>query len=77
MALANVFWSSWYNYTNFGSDIGGYRGGQRTPELLLRWAQVGAFLPLMENGGNNAHTPWDYDVANSTFVTDVYRKFVI
>jgi alpha-glucosidase (family GH31 glycosyl hydrolase) len=36
-ALGNIFYSAWYNYTNFGSDIGGYRGGQRTAELLLRW----------------------------------------
>jgi alpha-glucosidase (family GH31 glycosyl hydrolase) len=36
-ALTNMMWSSWYNYTNFGSDIGGYRGGQRTAELMVRW----------------------------------------
>lgn len=37
-AMTNIIWSAWYNYTNFGSDIGGYRGGKRTGELLIRWA---------------------------------------
>lgn len=75
-AIHDIFWSSWFNYTNFGCDIGGYRSGDRSAELLLRWTQFGAFLPLMENGGNNDHTPWGYETANSTFVTDIYRKFV-
>ena len=65
-ALGNMMWSAWYNYTNFGSDIGGYRGGNRTAELFLRWTSVGAFMPLMENGGNNDHTPWHFDNENST-----------
>lgn len=64
-AMSNIIWSAWYNYTNFGSDIGGYRGGKRTGELLIRWAQMGAFMPLMENGGENSHVPWDYET-NST-----------
>jgi len=37
-ALSNIFWSAWNNYTNFGSDTGGYRKGVRTGELLIRWA---------------------------------------
>ena len=37
-ALSNIFWSAWNNYTNYGSDIGGYRKGERTGELLIRWA---------------------------------------
>lgn len=37
-ALSNIFWSAWNNYTNFGSDTGGYRSGVRTGELLIRWA---------------------------------------
>ena len=52
-------------YPNFGSDIGGYRSGEgdlgRTKELLIRWAQLGAFSPLMENGGNKEHRPWVFD----------------
>lgn len=32
-------------------------------------------MPLMENGGNNDHTPWHFDNENSTQVTDTYRLF--
>jgi hypothetical protein len=37
---------------------------------------MGAFMPLMENGGNDAHTPWDYDEGQSTKYTDMYRFLV-
>jgi alpha-glucosidase len=77
-ALRNMFHSAWRNYVNFGSDIGGYRTGPgplgRTKELFLRWAQLGAFVPLMENGGNKEHRPWEFDSTNETL--NIYRKFV-
>lgn len=61
-------------YVNFGSDIGGYRSGSgklgRTKELLIRWAQLGAFSPLMENGGNKEHRPWAFD--NETL--EIYKQ---
>ena len=61
-------------YVNFGSDIGGYRsdstGLGRTKELLIRWAQLGAFSPLMENGGNKEHRPWAFD--NETL--EIYKQ---
>ena len=66
-------------YANFGSDIGGYRTGNgtlgRTKELFIRWAQLGAFSPLMENGGNKEHRPWMFDNTNETL--NIYRKFVL
>ena len=56
---------SFSGYANFGSDIGGYRSGNgtlgRSKELFIRWAQLGAFSPLMENGGNKEHRPWAFD----------------
>ena len=59
---------------NFGSDIAGYWSGEgklgRTKELLIRWAQLGAFSPLMENGGNKEHRPWAFD--NETL--DIYKQ---
>lgn len=65
------------DYANFGSDIGGYRSGSgvlgRTKELLIRWAQLGAFSPLMENGGNKEHRPWEFDNTNQTL--DIYTKY--
>jgi len=33
-----MYHSAWAGYTNFGSDIGGYLSGNRTKELLIRWA---------------------------------------
>lgn len=63
------------DYPNFGSDIGGYRNGDgalgRTKELFIRWAQLGAFSPLMENGGNGEHCPWAFD--NETL--NIYKKY--
>ncbi|ELR16305.1 glycosyl hydrolase, family 31 protein [Acanthamoeba castellanii str. Neff] len=78
-ALMNIFHSAWRNYVNFGSDIGGFRAHGpppfgRTKELFLRWAQMGAFTPLMENGGDNQHRPWMFDNTNQT--VDIYRAFV-
>ena len=61
-------------YPNFGSDIGGYRSGDgtlgRTKELFIRWAQLGAFSPLMENGGNKEHRPWAFD----SETLEIYKK---
>lgn len=77
-ALRNMYYSDQYGYLSFGSDIGGYRedaanpGLGRSKELFLRWAQMGAFCSIMENGGGGEHRPWLFD--NET--TDVYRRFV-
>jgi len=78
-ALRNMFHSAWDNYVGYGSDIGGYRGGGpppfgRTKTLLIRWAQMGAFCSLMENGGNGEHRPWKFDDTNQTL--NIYRYFV-
>jgi hypothetical protein len=75
-ALINMFESAWRGYANFGSDTGGYRAGNRTGELLLRWAQANAFLPLFENGGDGEHRPWMFDAPGSTFFVDAYRRLV-
>jgi hypothetical protein len=74
-----ILQSSWYNYANFGCDTAGYRSGTRTKELFIRWAAFSALLPLFENGGENEHRPWMYDVgqANSTETVDLYRSFVV
>jgi len=79
-ALVNIYASAWNNYTNFGSDTGGYRSARppRSAEEFLRWAQTNAFLPLFENGGDDDHTPMWFDDAYGlgTFVTDAYRRLV-
>lgn len=76
MALRNLYYSSIYGYLAFGSDIGGYRHDDselgRDKETFLRWAQLGAFCPVMENGGSGEHWPWRFDQQT----VDIYKAFV-
>ena len=73
-ALVNLFFSAEEGYVNFGSDIGGYNGdGERDKLLFIRWAQLGAFCPIMENGGQGEHRPWTIDEET----IDIYRKFTM
>ena len=77
-ALNNMYHSSQYGYLIFGSDIGGYREDNtyplnRSKELFFRWAQLGAFSGLMENGGGGEHRPWIFDNQTST----IYKKLVL
>jgi len=78
-ALNNMYYSSQLGYLFCGSDIGGYRTDDNFPvegrskELFIRWAQLGAFCPLMENGGGGEHRPWMFDEQT----TDIYRNLVI
>ena len=78
-ALSNMYWSSKRGYVAHGSDIGGFRTDKQAwPELgrpkdaFIRWAQLGAFSPIMENGGGGEHRPWMFDEET----TSIYREFV-
>ncbi|MBN2800283.1 MAG: hypothetical protein JXX28_14175 [Deltaproteobacteria bacterium] len=75
-ALNNMYHSSEYGYVAFGSDIGGFRtlddnplGREKVP--FVRWAQVGALCPVMENGGAGEHRPWVFDEEAG----EIYRTF--
>lgn len=71
-ALKNIFLSSEKGYVAVGSDIGGFSGSNPlTKNLLIRWAQLGAMCPIMENGGCGEHRPWKYD----TETVNIYRYF--
>ncbi len=77
-ALDNFFWSADYGYVGFGSDIGGYReedgvDGGRRKEPFVRWAQLGAFSPVMENGGGGRHEPWFFDDETVAIYRDLVR----
>ena len=72
-ALNDLMASARFNFVSYGSDIGGFRSdGNQYKDVFIRWAQLGAFCPVMENGGSGAHRPWLYDEET----TDIYRKFV-
>ena len=57
-ALDNILASAERGYAVIGSDIGGYLPGHRPAEVFVRWTQLGALSPLMENGGRGEHRPW-------------------
>src|SRR5262245_34787041 len=59
-AIADMLSLSVSGYPFFGSDIGGFRGGEPTTEVLLRWAEYAALGTIMQLGGGGAnHNPWD------------------
>lgn len=41
-------------------DIGGFYGPELTPELYIRWTQLGAFSPLMRAHGLRPREPWAF-----------------
>lgn len=46
-----------------GGDIGGF-GGDASPELCIRWTQLGCFTPLFRNHstkGSRSQEPWAFD----------------
>jgi alpha-glucosidase (family GH31 glycosyl hydrolase) len=72
-AVDNMLVSAEHGYAVVGSDIGGYNYGSRDSELFVRWAQLGALSPLMENGGRGEHRPWKFGPE----VLDIYRRYAI
>lgn len=73
--LGDIYTSAEAGYGAVGAEIGGYHDVEPTKKVLLRWAQMGALMPLMENGGTNggvtAHLPWNHDQQT----VDIYRYF--
>jgi alpha-glucosidase (family GH31 glycosyl hydrolase) len=64
-------------FSNLSHDVGGYLGRRLAercePELLIRWAQVGALSPLMQAHGRFEQEAWTYDAT----VLDLYREAVL
>ena len=59
-AIAGGLSLSVSGYPFFGSDIGGYREGTPTTEVLARWAEYAALGTIMQlGGGGRSHNPWD------------------
>lgn len=56
-----------------GADIGGF-GGNTSPELLIRWMQLGIFSPLFRNHsalGTRNQEPWSFDNKIENIVKDI------
>ena len=64
-------------FSNLSHDVGGYLGRRLAercePELLVRWAQLGALTPLMQAHGRFQQEAWTYDGR----VLDDYREAVL
>ena len=57
-----------------GTDVGGF-GSDTTPELLIRWTQVGCFSPLFRNHcalGRRSQEPWQFGEE----VLSISRKYI-
>jgi alpha-glucosidase (family GH31 glycosyl hydrolase) len=75
--LASLLTSAASGYSNLSHDVGGYLGRRLAercePELLVRWAQLGALSPLMQAHGRFQQEAWTYDAA----VLELYRDAVL
>lgn len=59
-----------------GADIGGF-GGDATPELLIRWAEMGAYFPFFRNHsaiGTVRQEPWAFGSETEEIVRKHIRK---
>ncbi len=57
-----------------GTDIGGF-GGNATPELLIRWTEMGTFLPFFRNHtaiGTVSQEPWAF----GRDVEEIIKKYI-
>ncbi len=64
-------------FSNLSHDVGGYLGRRLAercePELLVRWAQLGALSPLMQAHGRFQQEAWTYDETT----LEIYREAVL
>lgn len=57
-----------------GGDVGGF-GGDASPELCIRWTQLGCFTPLFRNHstkGSRQQEPWAFDEESMS----IMRNFI-
>ncbi|HEX2358268.1 MAG TPA: glycoside hydrolase family 31 protein [Solirubrobacterales bacterium] len=75
--VASLLTSAASGFSNLSHDVGGYLGRRLTercePELLVRWAQLGALSPLMQAHGRFEQEAWTYDEA----ILGLYREAVL
>jgi alpha-D-xyloside xylohydrolase len=59
----HAFWSH---------DIGGFKG-KPSPDLLVRWAQFGAFTPMARAHGTTTRLPWEYGDEACNIFRDYFK----
>ena len=61
-----------------GGDVGGF-GSNATPELLVRWIEMGAFLPFFRNHsaiGTSHQEPWAFDEKTENIIrTHIQKRY--
>jgi alpha-glucosidase (family GH31 glycosyl hydrolase) len=75
--LVSLLTAAATGFSNLSHDVGGYLGRRLTerchPELLIRWAQLGALSPLSQAHGRFQQEAWTYDGR----ILDLYREAVV
>jgi alpha-glucosidase (family GH31 glycosyl hydrolase) len=75
--VASLLTAAASGFSNLSHDVGGYLGKRLQercqPELLVRWAQLGALSPLMQAHGRFQQEAWTYDERT----LDIYREAVL
>ncbi len=74
--IHDIYTSVKAGYGAVACEIGGFTGARSTKEQLIRYAQFGASVAMMDNGGANGaftqHLPWYHDEET----TEIYRDLV-
>ncbi len=78
--MDNLYRSAQAGYSGLQVEVGGYWRAASSKNELIRYAQFGAMMPNMSNGGSNGgltnHLPWWHDQQNGgTETTDIYRYY--
>jgi len=75
--MHSLYKSAKAGYSVLCVEVGGFLGAGPTKESLIRYAQFGALMPVMNNGGGNGglsnHLPWFHDEET----VNIYRYFAV
>jgi dienelactone hydrolase len=75
--MYTLYTSAQAGYGALAVEIGGYLGSKSNKQQFTRYAQFGAFMPVMLNGGANGgltnHLPWYHDEQTA----DIYRYYAV
>jgi alpha-D-xyloside xylohydrolase len=69
-------------YPFYASDTGGYRHERPTEEVMLRWTEYAALLPIFQYGGSGKdHNPWNFEPDGESvftaFTLETFRRYAV